>query len=177
MATRGTRAIDVLQRAGVAFRVHEYAPPPRTGRDRDGRPAYGAEAAAALGVAPERVFKTIVGRVDGRLALAVVPVTAELDLKRFAGALRGRAAELARPADAERATGYVVGGISPLGSRRQLPTVLDASAAAQPTILLSGGRRGVQVELAPADLVSLHGAEIAAVARTDGRWGVVNRRE
>jgi Cys-tRNA(Pro) deacylase len=106
-------------------------------------------------VAPERMFKTLVATVDGRLVLAIVPVSGELDLKRLADALGGRKAELADPAAAERATGYVVGGISPLGLRRPLRAVLDAGAGAHRTIFISAGRRGVQIELAPADLATL----------------------
>jgi Cys-tRNA(Pro)/Cys-tRNA(Cys) deacylase len=118
-------------------------------------------------VDPGRVFKTLVAAVDGRLVAAVVPVSGELDLKALAATLGGRRAALADQAEAERATGYVVGGISPLGGRRRLPTVLDASAAAHPTIFVSGGRRGLQVELAPADLARLAGAIEAPVARDD----------
>jgi Cys-tRNA(Pro)/Cys-tRNA(Cys) deacylase len=129
------------------------------------RPAYGLEAAEALGVAPERMFKTLVATVDDRLVLAIVPVSGELDLKRLAGAVGGRMAELAEPAAAERATGYVIGGISPLGLRRPLRVVLDAGAAAHRTILISAGRRGGQIELAPADLASLARADWAQIAR------------
>ncbi|HEX5589804.1 MAG TPA: aminoacyl-tRNA deacylase [Candidatus Limnocylindrales bacterium] len=167
MSARGTRATDALARAGVPFRVHEYEPPARRGPDRGARPAYGREAAAALGVGEDRVFKTLVVDVDGRLALAIVPVAASLDLKRLAAALDGRRAELAEAAVAERATGYVVGGISPIGGRRRLPAVLDASASGQATILVSAGRRGLQVELAPADLERAAAATVAAITRPD----------
>jgi Cys-tRNA(Pro)/Cys-tRNA(Cys) deacylase len=162
----GTRALDAVRAAGVAHVVHEYeAPGPVSPRDRDRRPRYGLDAAAALGVDPARVCKTLVASVDGRLAAAVVPVALELDLKALAAALGGRRATLAEPAEAERATGYVVGGISPLGQRRVLPVVVDASVEGLATIHVSGGRRGLQLELAPGDLVRLTGARVASIAR------------
>jgi Cys-tRNA(Pro)/Cys-tRNA(Cys) deacylase len=163
---RGTPALEVLRAAGVAHVVHEYvAPPPAGPRDRDRRPPYGLDAAAALALDPARVFKTLVAAVDGTLVAAIVPVAGELDLKALAGATGGRRAVLAAPEEAERATGYVVGGISPLGMRRRLATVLDASADSLETIHVSGGRRGLQVELAPADLARLSGATSARIAR------------
>jgi Cys-tRNA(Pro)/Cys-tRNA(Cys) deacylase len=165
---RGTRALEVVRAAGVAHVVHEYeAPGPASPRERDRRPQYGLDAAAALRLDPTRVFKTLIASVDGQLAAAVVPVACELDLKAFAAALGGRRAALADPSEAERATGYVVGGISPLGGRRRLPTVLDGSAAGFATIFVSGGRRGLQLELAPADLARLAGATEASIARRD----------
>lgn len=165
MAAAGTRALDELRRAGVSHTIHAYELPERSGRARDERPAYGEDAAAALGVDPERIHKTLVASVDGRLVVAVVPVAAELDLKALADAVGGRKAAMADPADAERATGYVRGGISPLGGRRRLPTVVDAAALGWPTIHVSAGRRGLQVQLAAADLVRLTGATIAPIAR------------
>jgi Cys-tRNA(Pro)/Cys-tRNA(Cys) deacylase len=126
---------------------------------------YGEAAAAALGADPRRLFKTLVTRVDGALTVAVVPVSGELDLKALAAATEGRRAVMAEPADAERATGYVRGGISPLGQRTRLPTVVDGSALDHATVLVSAGRRGLQVELPPADLVRLTGARTAALAR------------
>lgn len=165
MAAGGTRALDELRRAGVAHTVHEYAAPERSGRERDARPSYGEDAAAALGVDPARIHKTLVASVDGRLVVAVVPVVAELDLKALADAAGGRRAAMADPAEAERATGYVRGGISPLGQRRRIATVLDAAALGWPTVYVSAGRRGLQVELAPAELVRLTGAVVAAIAR------------
>jgi Cys-tRNA(Pro)/Cys-tRNA(Cys) deacylase len=161
----GTRAVDILRRAGVEHRVHAYEAPERHGRERDTRPSYGTDAAAALGVAPARVCKTLAAMVDDRMVLAVMPVDRDLDLKALADAAGGRKALLAEPAAAERATGYVVGGISPLGSRRPLPVVLDRSALEHDTIFVSAGRRGVQVELAPADLVRAAGATVAHIAR------------
>jgi Cys-tRNA(Pro)/Cys-tRNA(Cys) deacylase len=147
--------------------VREYDADGRSasGRERAARPHYGIDAAAALGVDPRRIFKTIVADVDGRLVAAVVPVSAELDLKRLAATIGGRRATLADPAAAERATGYVVGGISPLGGRRSLPTVVDVSALDHATILVSAGRRGLQVELGPAALVELTNGRTAAIAR------------
>ena len=165
MTASGTRAIELVRRAGITFRVHAYVPRGRHGRDRDARPVYGLEAAEALDVEPARIFKTLVVAVDGRLVLAVVPVAAELDLKRLADAIGGRKAELAEPTAAERATGYVIGGISPLATRRLLPTVVDASASEYPTVFVSAGRRGLQLELAPADLVGLARAVVALVRR------------
>jgi Cys-tRNA(Pro)/Cys-tRNA(Cys) deacylase len=126
---------------------------------------YGLEAARALGVDPGQVFKTLLADVHGRLVVAVVPVDRSLDLRALATAAGGKRALLAEPAAAERATGYVVGGISPLGQRSRLPTVVDESALMWPTVLVSAGRRGLDVELAPADLVRLTDAVTAPVAR------------
>lgn len=166
MSSHGTPALAILAAAGTAHVVHEYeAPEPASGRDRDARPHYGLDAAAALGVDPARIFKTLVASVDGRLVVGVVPVSGELDLKALAEAAGGRRAELAEPEAAQRATGSVVGGISPLGHRRPMPVYVDAGAAAFATIFVSGGRRGLQVELAPADLVRLAGATTARIAR------------
>lgn len=165
MSGQGTRALELLRGAGVAYRVREYRPPARTGRERDARPNYGLEAAEALRVPPGTVFKTLVVAVDDGLAVAVVPVERELDLKALARAVGGRRAELADPAVAERATGYVIGGISPLGGRRSLSTVVDAAAMACPAILVSAGRRGLQIELAPADLIRLTAARVALICR------------
>jgi len=161
----GTRAIELVRRAGVAHRVHAYESPERHGRARETRPAYGLEAAEALGVATDRIYKTLVASVDGRFVLAVLPVAGDLDLKRLADACGGRRAELAEPSIAERATGYVVGGISPLGSRRRLPVVIDPGSGEHSTIFVSAGRRGLQVELAPADLAALTGAIVASITR------------
>jgi Cys-tRNA(Pro)/Cys-tRNA(Cys) deacylase len=150
----GTPATTLLTRAKVAFRLHAY-------RHSPDAESYGAEAAAALGVAPERIFKTLIATVDGRLACAVVPVAARLDPKALAAALGGKRAELADPATAARATGYVVGGISPLAQKSRLPLVVDTSASSFDTVYVSAGRRGLQVELAPADLLRLAGASSA----------------
>jgi Cys-tRNA(Pro)/Cys-tRNA(Cys) deacylase len=141
----------------VEFSTHTYEVDPKAS-------SYGEAAAAALGVPPDRVFKTLVASVDGRLAVGVVPVAATLDLKALAAALGGKKAAMADPAAAQRATGYVTGGISPFGQRTRLPLVLDASADDFATIYVSGGRRGLQVEVAPADLVRLTGAQTAPIA-------------
>lgn len=164
MSAQGTRAIDTARRAGIAHVVHEYAHDARSVR-REGGHGYALEAVDALGIEAGRVFKTIVVSVDGRLGLAIVPADTEVDLKAVAAALGGRRAVIAVPDDAEKATGYVLGGISPLGTRRRLPAVLDATAARYPTIHVSAGRRGLEIELAPADLATLANASIAPVAR------------
>lgn len=157
MAGQGTPATALLARHKVAHRVHEYR--------HDARAAsYGLEAATALGIDPERCFKTLVAEVDGRLVVGVVPVTGSLDLKALAGAAGGKRATMAEPGAAERATGYVRGGISPLGQRKRLPVVLDASARRHETIYVSAGRRGLEVELAPADLLRLTAADYAEIA-------------
>jgi Cys-tRNA(Pro)/Cys-tRNA(Cys) deacylase len=165
MPASATPAIDLVRRSGIAHVVRSYELPEKHGRARDERPDYGLEAAAALGVAPERVCKTLVAEVDGRLVAAVVPVHRQLDLKALAAAIGGRRAELAAPVVAERASGSVVGGISPLAPRRPWAVVIEASVTGQAAILVSAGRRGLQVELAPADLVRLAGATVAPIAR------------
>ena len=152
-----TPAVAVLDRARVRYVLHPYAHDPRS-------TAFGDEAVAALGLDPRRVFKTLVASVDGALAVAVVPVAAQLDLKAFASALGGKRAAMAAAADAERSSGYVIGGISPLGQRKTLRTVVDTSAHAHPTVFVSAGRRGLQVELSPADLTRLTGAGTAPIA-------------
>jgi Cys-tRNA(Pro)/Cys-tRNA(Cys) deacylase len=155
----GTPATALLAKAKIAFTLHPYDHDPRS-------QAYGEEAAAALGVDPARIFKTLIASVEGRLACAVVPVAARLDLKAFAAALGSKRAELADPSAAARATGYVVGGISPLGQRSRLNVVVDASAEQFETVYVSAGKRGLQVQLAPADLVRAAGAVVAAIATT-----------
>ncbi|WP_300609373.1 Cys-tRNA(Pro) deacylase [Trebonia sp.] len=157
MAGRGTTATIALQRAKVPFTLHEYAHDPR-------HESYGLEACAALGMPPDRVFKTLVASVDGRLAVGVVPVHRQLDLKALAAAAGGKKAVLAELAAAERATGFVAGGISPVGQRRRLPVVVDESALALATMFCSGGRRGLEIEIAPADLIKAAGAIVAAIA-------------
>ncbi|MFF9910978.1 Cys-tRNA(Pro) deacylase [Streptomyces sp. NPDC013457] len=156
--TGGTPATVALTTAGVTFTVHSYDHDPAS-------PSYGEEAAEALGVSPDRVFKTLVADVDGELTVAVVPVAGQLDLKALASAVGGKRAAMADPALAERTTGYVRGGISPLGQRKRLRTVLDASASAHATICVSAGRRGLEVELAPQDLTSLTTAVLAPIGR------------
>ncbi len=154
----GTPATVALTSAGTAFTVHAYDHDPAS-------PSYGEEAAEALGVSPDRVFKTLVADVDGALTVAVVPVAGSLDLKALAAAVGGKRATMADPAAAERTTGYVRGGISPLGQRKRLRTVLDASARTHATICVSAGRRGLEVELSSTDLAELTGATFAEIAR------------
>ncbi|MEV7007658.1 Cys-tRNA(Pro) deacylase [Streptosporangium sp. NPDC051022] len=155
---QGTPATVALSQAKVDFTLHPY--------EHDaGAQAYGEEAADALGVPYERIFKTLVAEVDGDLAVAVVPVAGKLDLKAFAAALKGKRAVMAETAKVERVTGYVVGGISPLGQRKRLPTVVDASALEFGTIYFSAGRRGLQIETAPAELVRLTQATTAPIGK------------
>ncbi len=168
MAGTRTRAIEILQRAGVAHEVHAYDLPEHHGRERDRRPHFGADAAAALGVLPGRVLKTLAVEVDGRLVLAVIPVDRDLDLKAVGVLAGGRRATMAAPADAERATGYVVGGISPLGCRRTLPVVIDEATLGHESVFVSAGRRGLQVRLAPDDLVRLCSANTGPLSRDHG---------
>jgi Cys-tRNA(Pro)/Cys-tRNA(Cys) deacylase len=158
VAGRGTTATTALERAGISFTVHEYAHDPR-------HESYGREASEALGVSPDRVFKTLIAEVDGTLVAGVVPVEGQLDLKALAAASGGKKAAMARVAAAERATGYVAGGISPVGPRQRIPVVLDASAMRFATVFCSGGRRGLEIELAPADLVRAAGAKVASIGR------------
>ena len=158
MAGRGTPATALLARLGIAHSVHIYDHDPRRG-------AYGLEASDALGVPPERVFKTLVAEVDGALTVGVVPVAGQLDLKALAAAVGGKKAVMAGVAAAERATGYVAGGISPLKQRRLLPVVIDSSALEFATVFCSGGRRGLEIELTPADLVRAAGARVAVIAQ------------
>lgn len=157
MAGRGTTATIALERAKIPFTLHEYAHDPR-------HDSYGLEASEALGIPPARVFKTLVAAVDGRLAVGVVPVGRQLDLKALAAAVGGKKAVLAEVAAAERATGYVAGGISPLGQKRRLPVVIDTSALELTTMFCSAGRRGLEIELAPADLIKASGATVAPIA-------------
>lgn len=155
----GTRtpATAVLDRLAIGYHLRPYHHDPAAG-------SYGHEAAQALGVAPERVFKTLIATVDDQLVTGVVPVTGQLDLKALAAAVGGKRAAMAEPATAQRTTGYVTGGISPIGQRRQLPVVVDETAQLFDTVLCSAGRRGLQVELAPADLARATGAVFAAIA-------------
>ncbi|MFI7573371.1 Cys-tRNA(Pro) deacylase [Micromonospora sp. NPDC049497] len=159
MAGQGTPATALLAKRKVAHRTHPYDVSPDA-------PNYGALVAAALGVPPERVFKSLVTEVDGALAVAVVPVTGELDLKALAAALGGKRAAMADRTVAERATGYVRGGISPLGQRKRLPTVLDETALRHDTVYVSAGRRGLQLELSPEDLATLTNATTAPLSTT-----------
>ena len=155
MAGTATPATTRLEKAGVPFRVHAYT--------HGAGAAYGPEAAEALGIEPARVFKTLIAEVDGALTVAVVPVSSSLDLKALAAAAGGKRAVLADRAAAERSSGYVRGGISPLGQRRQLPTVLDDSALALDLMYVSAGRRGLQMSLPPAVLIRLTSAVTATI--------------
>lgn len=154
----GTPATVALERAGVSFTPHTYEHDPAAA-------SFGLEAAHALGVDPERVFKTLLVSVEAGLAVGIVPVDGQLDLKAMASALGTKRAVMADPRVAERTTGYVVGGISPLGQKKALPTVLDSSASQFATVFVSGGKRGFDVELAPADLVRVTGARLATISR------------
>ncbi len=156
-ARGATAAVRLLVDRGVAHTVHSYEHDPAA-------PSYGLEAAAALGVEPVRVFKTLLADVDGALVVGIVPVSRQLDLKALAAAVGGKRAVMAEPRRAELATGYVVGGISPVAQKRRLRTVLDESARARPTILVSAGRRGLEIELSPADLVVVTSATVAEIA-------------
>jgi Cys-tRNA(Pro)/Cys-tRNA(Cys) deacylase len=156
-----TPAIEAAKAAGVAIDIHEYAHDPATSR-------FGMEAAEALGLEPARVYKTLLVALNGdakRLAVAVVPVAGQLDLKAMATACRVKRVEMADPAQAQRSTGYLVGGISPLGQKKRLPTVLDQTVTDFDTVFVSGGRRGLDIEIAPADLQRLCAARLAAIGR------------
>lgn len=157
MKTKATAAMTVLSKLGIAYTVHAYQHDTR-------HRSYGAEAAEVLGVPPARVFKTLVATVDGTLTVAVVPVAGQLDLKALAAAAGGKRAAMAEVTAAERATGYVAGGISPLGHRKRLPVVVDRSALEFPTVFCSAGRRGLEIEVAPVDLVRAAGASVADIA-------------
>ncbi|GGQ66213.1 Cys-tRNA(Pro) deacylase [Couchioplanes azureus] len=152
----GTPATVLLTAEKVPHELHPYDVSPEA-------PNYGALVAEALGVSPESLFKTLIAEVDGALTVAVVPVAGEVDLKALAGAAGGKRATLADRAAAERSSGYVRGGISPLGQRKRLPTVIDDSALELPRMYVSAGRRGLQVSLAPQDLVRLTGARTARI--------------
>lgn len=151
-----TPAIVALQESGTPFAVHEYA------HDPD-ETAFGAEAAAALRLDPDRVFKTLVADVDGQLVVACLPVSSQLSLKALAAAVGAKRAQMADPKAAERTTGYVIGGISPLGQRKELSTVIDDSALNHSTVFVSGGRRGMDIELAPGDLIKATRARTAPI--------------
>ena len=153
-----TPATAVLAAASIPFTEHAYDHDPANRN-------FGDEAAAALGLDPEQVFKTLMVDVDGGLVVAVVPVTGKLDLGALATAVNGKRATMADPALAQRKTGYLVGGISPIGQKSSLPTVVDETAELFDTVFVSGGKRGFDIELAPADLIAITGAILAAIAR------------
>lgn len=154
-----TPAINTAQKAGIVFQTHQYEHDPSA-------EAYGEEAAEKLGVPGERVFKTLVVAVSGReLAVAIVPVPCQLDLKVFAKAVGAKKVRMASPDDVERSTGYVLGGVSPLGQKKALPTVIDRSAEGLLSMFVSGGRRGLEIELSPQDLCRLTRGRFADIAR------------
>jgi Cys-tRNA(Pro)/Cys-tRNA(Cys) deacylase len=154
----GTPATVALQGAGIPFTAHHYShEPAATG--------YGLEAAGKLGLDPDRVFKTLLADADGSLVVGIVPVSGQLDLKALAAAVGAKKAVMAEPAVAERKTGYVLGGISPIGQKARHATVLDETAELHDTVFVSGGRRGFDLELSPADLIAVTGATVAAIAR------------
>jgi len=154
----GTPATVALDRAGIAYTPHAY--------DHDAANTnFGQEAADVLGIDAEQVFKTLLADVDGSLVVAIVPVSGKLDLKALASAVGGKKAAMADPALAQKRTGYIVGGISPIGQKTAHPTVLDETAELFDTIFVSGGRRGFDIELAPADLLTVTGGTIADIAR------------
>ena len=159
MAGRGgTRATELLTSLGIAHTIHRYAHDPR-------HPSYGQEASEALAVPPDRVLKTLIADVDGQLTVGVVPVGASLDLKALAAAVGGKRAAMADPNRAEKASGYVTGGITALGLRKPLPVIVDESALGHSTVFCSAGQRGMEIELAPADLVAAAGARTAPIAK------------
>jgi Cys-tRNA(Pro)/Cys-tRNA(Cys) deacylase len=154
----GTPATVALTRAGIAFTLHAYDHDPRS-------TSFGEEAATALGLTADEVFKTLLAIVDGRPVVGIVPVSGTLDLKALAAAAGGRRADMADPANAQRLTGYVLGGISPIGQKRALPTFIDESAQLWDVVYVSGGRRGLDLGLAPADLLAVTKGRFAAIAR------------
>jgi len=156
----GTQATVALVRAGIPYTAHAYPHDPRAS-------SYGREAADALGLDPDEVFKTLLALVDGRAVVGIVPVSGSLDLKALAAAAGGRRAEMADAATAQRLTGYVLGGISPIGQKRALPTFVDDTAEALDTVYVSGGRRGFDIGLAPADLLAITGGAYASIGRPE----------
>ncbi|WP_078117873.1 Cys-tRNA(Pro) deacylase [Thiosocius teredinicola] len=156
-----TPAMRAAKAAGITIKAHEYSHDPANTN-------YGLEAAQALNLDPVRVFKTLLVALNGdqrQLAVGIVPVTGQLDLKAMASACKVKKVEMAEPKNAERATGYIVGGISPLGQKKRLPTVLDESALSYESIYVSGGKRGLDIEIAPNDLLKVCGAHTAAIGR------------
>lgn len=153
-----TPAVDQARKAGIEHRIHEYSHDPSS-------ESYGTEAAEKLGIPQQQVFKTLVVSLDAKvLAVGIVPVCTTLNLKRIAKAAGAKKATMADPAEVERATGYVLGGVSPLGQKKRLKTFIDASATEFSTIHVSAGRRGLEIELSPQDLVTLCGADFAEIA-------------
>lgn len=154
-----TPAINLVKKSKIEFSLHQYKHDPKS-------ESYGEEAAIALNIEPERVFKTLLVAINGdqkELAVAVVPVSGKLNLKGVANALKAKKIMMADPLQAQRMTGYLVGGISPLGQKKPLPTLLDASASGQETIYVSAGKRGLEIELSPNDLLQLTGGQLAEI--------------
>ncbi|ABV85342.1 Cys-tRNA(Pro) deacylase [Shewanella pealeana] len=152
-----TPAIDLLVKHKIAHQVHEYHHDPAC-------QAYGLEAAEKIGVAAELVFKTLVVKLDGKqLAVAIIPVAEKLSMKAIAKAAKAKKAAMAEAMEVQRSSGYVLGGVSPLGQKRQLPTVIDQSAASLDKMFVSGGRRGLDIELAPEDIKLLLRAQFAPI--------------
>jgi Cys-tRNA(Pro)/Cys-tRNA(Cys) deacylase len=154
--SKTTPATLALTRAGVSFQLAEYAYDPNAER-------VGLQAAEALGVPPGEVLKTLMTKADGKPVCVVLASDREVSMKKLAAAVRAKSAEMMKPADAERMTGYKIGGVSPFGQKRQVPTVLDAEAAGLPAAFVNGGQRGLQIRLAPADLVRVLSAEVAPI--------------
>ncbi len=153
---KSTPATLTLDKAGVAYHLHAYVYDP----DAD---SIGLAAAAALGVAPQVMLKTLIVLLDGKPACVVLPSDREVSMKKLAAALGGKRAEMSKPADAERVTGYHVGGVSPFGQKKRLQTVVEVDALAHPTVFVNGGQRGLQIELPPGDLVRVTSAVAASV--------------
>lgn len=154
-----TPAINAAKKGKISYRVHQYSHDPDS-------VSYGEEAAEKLGQKPEQIFKTLVVKLDGKqLAVAIVPVTRKLDLKAIASVCNAKKAAMAEPREVQRSTGYVLGGVSPLGQKKRLPTVLDQSSECCSTIFVSAGRRGLEIELSPAALLTLTAGQYGAIAR------------
>ena len=161
-----TPAVKALDKSGIDYRIHRYESVSES--ESESERGWGKEAAAALGIDPRQVFKTLIIEAtggSGSHAVAVLPVDRMLDLRAAAHALRAKRVKLADPADAERVTGYVTGGISPFGQRKRLPMLLDDSALNFPAVHVSGGRRGLEIEIVPADFTAVTGAMLAAITR------------
>lgn len=154
-----TPAINAARKAKVNFNIHHYEHDPSSA-------SYGEEAATKLNVSADRVFKTLVIAVDSCLAVSVVPVSKQLDLKSFAKVLKSKKANMADKKDVERATGYVMGGVSPLGQKKQLATVIDKSALTYNTVYVSAGRRGLEIEINPNDLITLTNGKIESISKS-----------
>ncbi|WP_137129711.1 Cys-tRNA(Pro) deacylase [Rhizobium sp. FY34] len=154
--SRTTRATQALAKAGIAFTAHSYDYDP-------GAERIGLQAAEAIGEEPHRVLKTLMAEVDGRPVCVVVPSDREVSMKKLAAAFGGKSAAMMKPASAEKTTGYVVGGISPFGQKKNVPTAIEATALSEPLVYVNGGQRGLQLRLSPTDAARFLDAIIAAV--------------